>query len=67
MVKVPLRVAGAGLAITVNPIVPAPVPDWPKLTVIHGTLLTEVQAHPGGAVMLITGELAPAAGNDAEV
>ena len=57
---VPLREVPAGLASTRYEIVPAPEPDAPLSTVIHGTLGTAVHAHPPGSATLVL-KVAPAA------
>jgi hypothetical protein len=50
MVRVPVRVLGAGLADALNATVPAPFPLAPDDTVSHATPLLAVHAHPAGAV-----------------
>jgi hypothetical protein len=52
------------LAATANVIVPVPIPAAPLVTVSHVALValvTDVQAHPAGAVTETVTELAPAA------
>jgi hypothetical protein len=57
IVSVPVRAVPA-LAATVNVIDPLPLPLALEVTVIHGTLLTAVHAHPA-AVVTVTGVPAP--------
>jgi hypothetical protein len=59
IVNVPVRAAPV-LAATVNVIDPLPLPVAPEVTVIHGTLLAAVHAHPP-AVVTVTGVPAPPA------
>jgi hypothetical protein len=49
IVTVPVRAAPA-LAATENVIDPLPLPVVPEITVIHGTLLAAVHAHPAAAL-----------------
>ena len=66
MLTVVSRGAAAALAATVSDTVPLPDPLAPPVTVTHGALLTDVQAHPGPAVTA-TLVVPPEAGTAAEV
>jgi hypothetical protein len=65
-VSVPVRGAPVPFASIAPCTTPSPLPEAPLVTVIQGTLLTAVQAHPVEAVTLID-PLPPAAGAFAEV
>jgi hypothetical protein len=59
IVSVPDRLAAVGLAATLKPVEPFPVPLAPLVTVIQLTLLEPDHGHPAGAVTVV--ELAPPA------
>ena len=63
IVSVPLRLAVAVFAATLNPAVPGPVPDAPLVTVIHDALVVAVHAQPAPAVTPVL-PVPPAAPND---
>ena len=50
IVSDPLRLVVTVFSATLNPALPAPEPDAPLVTVIHGALLLAFQAQPGPAV-----------------
>ena len=63
IVSEPVRSLAELFAPTLNDTGPLPVPDAPLVTVIHGALLTAVQAHQSAAVTVLL-PLPPAGVND---
>ena len=59
MVTVPLRLLLEVFRATVTSTTPVPVPLAPDTTVIHGALLTAVQAHPDAVTTSIRRRVTP--------
>jgi len=53
IVSVPVRLEAAGLAATLNAVVPLPDPVAPLVIVIHASLLAAVHAQPVAALTLL--------------